>query len=233
MQAMTMPFTVKDSWVFQAVGPGDELQATLVVTDESSWLEELVINKKGAAGDAAEPLPPIPGEPNPGDLVPEFTLVNQDGRPIQLGQYRGKAVVVTFIYTRCPLPEYCPRMTGHFAQLEQALQKEPELYEKTHLLTVSFDYEHDSPDIIREYARTQVPEHSGRFDHWELATGSAEEVQAITTFFGLTYLPEQDQYVHSLRTGVIGPDGKLFEIYRGNEWEPMDILNDLRSMDFD
>jgi protein SCO1/2 len=228
MAAMTMPFTVRDDWVFQNVAPGDEVEATLVVTDEKSWLEDLVISRKG---ETTEPLPPIPGEPNPGDPIPDFTLINQDGRPIHLGQYRGKAVVLTFIYTRCPLPEYCPRMTSHFARLENMLRDTPALYEKTHLLTVSFDPDYDTPAVLREYAGHQVEDLNGSFEHWELATGSQDEVKAIATFFGLTFVPENDQFVHSLRTAVIGPDGTLFKLYRGNEWEPSDIFDDLETVE--
>jgi protein SCO1/2 len=226
MVAMTMPFTVNDDWVYQTVTPGDEIEATLVVTDETSWLEDLVVSRQG---EATEPMPPIPSEPEPGDPIPAFTLVNQDGESIHLGQYRGKALVLTFIYTRCPLPEYCPRMTSHFARLEKMLRERPELYEKTHLLTVSFDPDYDTPAVLREYARNQVEDHQGSFEHWELATGNHDEVEAIALYFGLTVVPETDQFVHSLRTAVIGPDGKLVKLYRGNAWEPSDIFHDLQA----
>ncbi len=226
MQAMTMPFAVRDPSELETVSPGDEVEATLVVSDERSWLQDLVVRKKGT-GDPS-PLPPIPGEPILGEPVPDFTLVNQHGEPIHIEQYRGKTLVITFIYTRCPLPEFCPRMTGHFAMLEKDLQAEPGLYRRTHLLTVSFDHEYDTPAILREYASTKIPEHSGSFEHWELATGSKEEILAVTKFFGLTYVLELDNFVHSLRTGVIDPEGRLREVYRGNDWEPNDVLADLR-----
>jgi protein SCO1/2 len=232
MAAMTMPFTVNDDWVFQAIAVGDEIEATLVVTEKASWLEDVVISRKGAGGQAGGEIPTIPGEPTPGDPVPDFALVNQNGQPIHLAQYRGKAVLLTFIYTRCPLPEYCPRMTSHFARLEKRLRERPALYDKTHLLTVSFDPAHDTPDVLRAYADVQAPDHRG-FGHWELATGSEEQIRAITEFFGLTYLPERDQFVHSLRTAMIDPEGALFKLYRGNEWEPGDVLEDLESMELE
>jgi protein SCO1/2 len=225
MQAMTMPFAVQDPSELESVSPGDQVEAILVVSDKRSWLENLVVLQKGDGEE--EPLAPIPGEPVLGEIVPDFTLVNQDGEPIHIEQYRGKALVVTFIYTRCPLPEFCPRMTGHFAMLEKALEAEPALYSKTHLLTVSFDHEYDTPEVLRDYASTKIPEHSGSFEHWELATGSKEEILAITKYFGLTYVLEVDNFVHSLRTGVIGPEGRLREVYRGNDWEPNDVFVDL------
>ena len=230
MQAMTMPFAVRDLSELELVSPGDEVEATLVVSAEQSWLQDLVVRKKGRGEQALQTLPPIPGEPTLGEPVPNFTLVNQDGEPVHLEQYRGKALVITFIYTRCPLPEFCPRMMGHFAMLEKALQAEPTLYSKTHLLTVSFDHEYDHPAILQEYARTKIPEHSGSFEHWELATGSKEEILAITKFFGLTYVLNLDNFVHSLRTGVIDPEGRLSEVYRGNDWEPNEVFVALQKL---
>lgn len=232
MDAMTMPFAVKETWALETLAPGDQISATLVVTEEASWLEELVISRvagKKATSDSPQ-APVTPEEPQPGQPVPDFTLVNQDGRPIRIAQYLGQALVLTFIYTRCPLPEYCPRMTRHFAELEKSLEQQPGLYAKTHLLSVSFDPSYDSPKVLKEYARKQFSGDSVSFQHWELATGSEEEIREITAFFGLTYYPEQDQIVHSLRTAVVGPDGTLYKLYRGNEWEPWEILRDLRSM---
>jgi protein SCO1/2 len=237
MDGMTMPFTVKDTWALETLAPGDEIQATLVVTDEASWLEEVVISRKTSEEDAAASPPLVlPGEPTPGKAVPDFSLINQDGLPIHMAQYHGKALVLTFIYTRCPLPEYCPRMTSHFAALEKNLRDEPELYQKTHLLSVSFDHQYDSPEVLKEYAQRHVPvgpdkpDKNDSFEHWETATGSEEEIQAITAFFGLTYYPDRGQIVHSLRTAVVSPDGTLFKVYRGNEWTPSEILKDLRNM---
>jgi protein SCO1/2 len=227
MQAMTMPFSVRDASILEKVSPGDEIQAVLVVNGDRSWLEQLVVTGKGEPLD--EP-PPIPNEPNPGDPVPDLTLVNQNGQPIHLGQYRGKILLLTFIYTRCPLPEFCPRMTSHFEDVEKALREDSALYDRTHLLMVSFDHEYDTPEVLRAYADTRIPAHTGSFDHFELATGSKEEVVAITKFFGLTYWPEENQIVHSLRTAIVGPDGTLHKLYRGNEWEPEEILEELKRM---
>jgi protein SCO1/2 len=235
MDAMTMPFTVQEPGALDSLAPGDGVSAILVVTEEASWLEDLVVTRKmgeKATADSAVPPPPVtPEEPQPGQPVPGFSLVNQDGRPIHLAQYRGKALVLTFIYTRCPLPDFCPRMTRHFVELEESLNEEPELYHKTHLLSVSFDPEYDTPAVLKEYAQDQLPDRSVPFDHWELATGSEEEIKEITSFFGLSYWSEPDQIVHSLRTAVVGPDGTLFKLYRGNEWTPSEILSDLRKME--
>jgi protein SCO1/2 len=230
MDAMTMPFTVKDAWPLDVAKPGDELKAVLVVTEDSHWLEEVVVVQGGGSRKDA---PKIEGSqvPQPGDAIPNFRLINQDGKPISFTKYRGKALLLTFIYTRCPVPEYCTLMSNNFAAIEQELQKDAALYKSTHLLSISFDPEYDTPKVLRSYGAA----HTGRFDqetfeHWEFATGNAKEVKRIAQFFGLTYVPEKDEIVHSLQTALIAPDGKLFKLYSGNEWKPLDVLQDIRDL---
>jgi protein SCO1/2 len=233
MDAMTMPFKLKDPSLLDVMADGDRLQATLVVAGVRSWLEDVVVVSESADSSAtsANSL-----EPKAGDQVPDFSLVNQDGKRIRLGQYRDRALVVTFIYTRCPLPDYCPLMTEHFIDIEKSLAAEPELYAKTHLLSITVDPEYDTPKILREYAKRELDAHmnTGKpdFAHWELATGSKDEVKRVATFFGMKYWQEGDQIIHSLRTAVIGPDGKLVKLYPGNEWKPQDVIGELHRIAF-
>ena len=231
MDAMTMPFKLKDPSLLDVMADGDRLQAMLVVSGTRSWLEEVVVVREEADANmtSAGSL-----EPRPGDEIPDFALVNQDGRRITLRQYRGRALVVTFIYTRCPLPDYCPLMTAHFGDLEKALATEPALYATTHLLSITVDPEYDTPRVLRQYGAKEMTGGQERvqppFAHWELATGSKDQVKAVATYFGMRYWPEGDQIIHSLRTAVIGPDGKLVKLYPGNEWKPEDILAELHGI---
>jgi protein SCO1/2 len=230
MEAMTMPYKLKDAWPLDVMKPGDQLQATLVVTDDDSWLEDVVITQKSATQSGA-PTIESSSMPKPGDAVPDFHLVNQDGKPIHLTQYRGKALLITFIYTRCPVPEYCTLMSNNFAVIDQELQKDPALYKQTHLISISFDPEYDTPKVLRSYGAA----HTGNYDketfsHWEFATGDAEEVKKIAQFFGFTYIPDKDQIIHSLQTALIAPDGRLTELYSGNEWKPSQIMQDIGTM---
>ncbi|MFY9611460.1 MAG: copper-binding protein [Blastocatellia bacterium] len=228
MDAMTMPFKLKDPALLDVMADGDRLQAMLVVSGTRSWLEEVVVVREEADTNmnSAGSL-----EPRPGDDVPDFALVNQDGKRITVRQYRGRALVVTFIYTRCPLPDYCPLMTAHFGDLEKALATEPALYAKTHLLSITVDPEYDTPQVLRKYGAKEMTggeeTRQPPFAHWELATGSKEQVKAVATYFGMQYWREGDQIIHSLRTAVIGPDGNLVKLYPGNEWKPEDILSEL------
>lgn len=229
MDAMTMPFTVRDEWVFDQAAPGDEITATLVVDGTESWLENVVIIKSNAE-------PGVKGPPgavgaNTGDEVPDFALLNQNNQPIRTGQYQGKALLLTFIYTRCPIPEYCTLMSNNFSQIERELQKLGALHKKTHLLSVSIDPEYDTPAVLRSYGAS----HTGRygdetFSHWEFATGTKEQVKGVAEFFGLQYYPEKDQIIHGLRTVIIAPDGKVAKVYRGNEWKPAEVLADLQKV---
>ena len=232
MPAMTMPFKIKNDADLQMLAPGDEVTGTLVVDDLSSWVEITTITEGGSSPLA--PTAEVPGEPKPGDQVPDFALTNQDGKRIHLEQYRGQALALTFIYTRCPQPEQCTLMSNNFARIEKELQKEPELYQKTHLLSISFDPEYDTPKVLRSYGASHTERYSDEsFKHWEFATGSDDEVKGIAQYFGLRYYHDtesgEDQVIHSLRTAVINPEGKLLKLYRGNEWKPEEVLADLKS----
>lgn len=225
MEAMTMPFKLKDERLLSDMADGDRVQATLVVAGLKSWLEDVVITRETVDPSDIR-SPQARPEPKPGDEVPDFKLVSQDGKRISLHQYRGRAVVLTFIYTRCPLPDYCPLMTDNFSEIQKTLKADASLSERAHLLSISVDPEYDTPKILREYAT----HHGADTTQWEFATGSKDEVKQVATYFGMQYWRDQDQVVHSLRTAIIGADGKLVKLYRGNEWKPQEIAAELRKL---
>ncbi len=224
MEAMPMPFKLKDPSMLDVMAEGDRVQATLVVAGTRSWLEDLVVTREMADQSNISKAEGI--EPKPGDEVPDFALVIQNGKRVSFHQYRGRAVLLTFIYTRCPLPDYCPLMTDNFFEIERALESEPALYSKTHLLSISVDPEYDTPKVLREYAAT----HQADTSHWDFAGGSKDEVKRVATFFGMQYWRDGDQVVHSLRTAIIDADGKLVKLYRGNEWKPAEIAAELHNL---
>lgn len=231
MQAMIMPFTLKDEHILKELAPGDQLQATLVVDADSSRLEDVVMTRAASPVASGVNSSVATSEPKQGDAVPNFSLVNQDAKTIRMEGYRGRALLLTFIYTRCPLPEYCTLMSNNFAAIEKELQKDAALYEKTHLLSISFDPAYDTPKVLRSYGAA----HTGNFDketfeHWEFATGKPEQVKEIAQFFGLTYMQEKEEIVHSLKTAIITPDGRLYKLYSRNEWKPEEVLSDLRTL---
>lgn len=226
MAAMTMDFQLRDADALNAVAPGDQIQATLVVADDGSyWLENPAITKT-MPGVAATPAADGPSEPQLGAEVPDVKLVNQDGRQLSTRQFKGRALAVTFIYTRCPMPDQCPLLSTNFAALNGALAPDAELTKKAHLLSVTLDPEYDKPEVLKSYGATYA---GGKFDTWDFATGNPADVRRFAEFFGLAYKAESGQVIHSLRTAVVTPEGRLYKLYRGNEWKPADVLNDLKA----
>jgi protein SCO1/2 len=228
MAAMTMDYPIKDKWTFDVLKRGQTVTATLVVASDRAWLEGLVIIEE-AKPESNSLAPPEAARTPLGEVVPDFALINQDGKRIHLHQYHGKVLLLTFIYTRCPLPDYCPLMSKSFAQILAEVQSDPKLSPSTHLLSISIDPEYDKPAVLRAYG-VDCTGNPHSFDHWEFASGTPEQVRKVAEFFGLKYWTEGGQIVHALVTALIGPDGKVIEIYRGNEWHPAEVLADLRTL---
>jgi protein SCO1 len=222
MDAMTMPFNVKDDWAIPVLAPGQVVEAILVVQGDHSWIEGLKISQTDAAANSvtAGSMPTI------GDEVPDFQLLNQDNKQIHLAQYRGRPLLLTFIYTRCPLPDFCPRTSMNFSRIHQEILSIAKSGRKPKLLTISFDTKYDTPAVLREYARRYM--NPPDFEEWEFATGSQEDIRKITNYFGLTYRPESGQITHNLVTALIGADGRLTRLYQGNQWLPTQILAEFK-----
>jgi protein SCO1 len=226
MDAMMMPYSVKPASELGRLSPGDAITADVVVQGDNYWLENITIT-----GHTTPPAPTKPAAqmhiPTAGESVPDFEFTNQSGRRISLKQYRGKALLLTFIYTRCPFASYCPRITGEFAGINRQLQSDPALSGKTHLLSISFDPAHDTPKVLREYGfsygHTRQPSF---FRHWEFAVAPAAQLPKIAHYFGLTYEQDGGIITHSLSTAVIGPDGRIFKWYYGNDWQPAQLIKD-------
>jgi protein SCO1/2 len=229
MEAMTMPYKLKDASILGELHPGDVLTADLLVSqdpDADVLLDHIVV-----VAQAKPDYPPAVSYhvPAPGDPVPDFKLRNQDGRPIHLAQFRGRALVLTFIYTRCPSPEFCPRVTRTFAAIEKQLAASPALYAKTHLLSVSFDPAYDTPERLRSYGATYIGSNArNAFAHWEFAVPQKPVLAEMARFFDLGMSQNTDSTItHTLSTTLIGPDGKVVRFYPGNEWTADQILADL------
>jgi protein SCO1/2 len=232
MEAMTMEFPIREDWVWEDLTKDAQIQADLVVDKDGFWLEKIGI--VAASNPNQAPLPPVNENfAQIGQEVPDFTLTNQDGKKISTGDFRGKALAVTFIYSRCPLPEYCVKMSKNFSDAALQLQNNSELKDKIRLLSISFDPQTDTPAKLKEYGLGYLGKNAKPdFSVWQLATGSEKEVRQIADFFGLRYqLNTQDktQFDHSLRTIVITPEGKVHEIISGNEWTPSDLMRELKA----
>jgi protein SCO1/2 len=227
MPAMTMPFTVKDPDQLNGIFVGDLLHANLMVGEDEAWLTD--IQKTGTlppeqrSGPAGEP-PTV--ELKPGMPLPDIELLVQDGRPRHFSSYRGSFVLLTFIYTSCPMPDYCPRMDKYFLQLQRGILMAPPLRDSIRLLSISFDPEVDTPAVLLQHAKQ-----AGAYDAvWRFATGDRKIVEEFGAKVGLTVIREGKagrQITHNLRTVLVDRDGKLVRTYNGNDWSPEAVLSDL------
>jgi protein SCO1 len=223
MDAMTMPYEIHPPAELAQLSPGDAIEADVVLENDKYWLENVRVIQH-----AATP-PPKPSAaleaPAPGDLVPDFRFTNQSGKRISLRQYRGQALFITFIYTRCPFPDYCPRISRQFAEINRQLRADPTLDGKTHLLSISFDPAHDTPKVLRAYGLAAAGSPAATlFRHWEFAVPAAAELPGLARFFGLTYLEDGAVITHSMSTAVIGPDGRIAKWYHGSDWQPVELI---------
>ncbi len=231
MDAMTMKFPVRNAdWAFQELAKDAIIEATLKVDNAKGdyWLEEIGISV--AQNPNLPASTPNPDFAHKGKEVPNFSLTNQDGKRFAFKDYRGKTLAVTFIYSRCPLPEYCVKMSANFSDAAKIVEQS-EVKDKVRLLSVSFDPKTDTPAKLKEYGAGYLGKDSNRdFSVWQLAVGTDDEVRKIAEFFGLRYetdTADKTQINHSLRTAIIDPNGKIVEIIAGNDWTAGDLAGKL------
>jgi protein SCO1 len=220
MAAMTMPFDVRDTALLRGLKAGDEVGFELVVTKDDSWIASIhKMNEASAAAvaDISQLTAKEIQRVQVGESVPDFALTDQNGRAVRLKDFRGKVVLLTFIYTRCPLPNFCPLMSKNFASLQERLEKE--FPDKFQLLSVSIDPQFDRPEILKQYAARYTKNDST----WTFGTGTAEQSDAVGALFGLVQERAGGLINHDLRTVLIGPDGRLVHVWKSNMWTPYEV----------
>ena len=233
MPAMTMPYEVRDAKLLDGLAAGDLINATLVVVSNSAYLS--TIKKVGQA-----PLEKPPAEApspsaasgfellKPGDTVPDGPFVDQDNRKRRFNDFKGSPVVMTFIYTKCPLPTFCPLMDRHFASLQTSLQSNAALG-NVHLVTVSFDPITDTPAVLKAHAKRL----NADLARWTFLTGDRDEIDRFAARFGVSIsraMNDARDITHNLRTAIVDADGRIVKVYTGNDWSPEQVLADLKSL---
>ena len=233
MGAMTMPYQLKNVNVASALHPGDTITADVLVSKKSE--NTVLLVNIDIIGQAKPDYKPAVNYhvPAPGNEVPDFALRNQDGRTIHLRQFRGKALLITFIYTRCPFPNFCPLVSRNFATINKALAANAKLNGKTQLLSVSLDPSYDTPARLKAYGAGYIgSDEKDAFARWQFAAPTQPVLAEMVRYFdvGLTR-DAHDSITHTLSTTLIGPDGKVAHFYPGNEWTPEQVVADLTKLE--
>jgi len=229
MSAMTMPYKVESVTMLDNLGPGDLISTDLAVDNGTGVITK--ITKTGTANvDTPAPSPIASGFEliKVGAEVPNQAFVDQDGKERHLNDIRdGRAMALTFMYTKCPMPTYCPMMDRQFATIQKEIQAKPELRDKAKLLSVSFDPKNDTPAVLKKHAK----ELGADPKLWTFVTGSRDDIDKFAMTFGVTLIrgeaSDPNEIGHTLRTAIIDRGGKLMKTYTGNEWSASDIVADL------
>lgn len=229
MPAMTMQYKASDTRQFEQLAAGDLITATLVVVSNDAYLKD--VKKVGEAPiEKAPQAAPSASSGfellSPGEVVPNARFVDQDGKTRDLASFRDSTLVVTFIYTRCPIPTFCPLMDRHFVAIQNKLKTEPAL-RRVQLVSVSFDPIADTPPVLKKHAATLGADPK----YWTFLTGQRDEIDRFAARFGVTVTRETTaplEISHNLRTAIVDAKGALVKAYSGNEWTPDQLLADLR-----
>ncbi len=230
MGAMIMPFKVKEVTELTGLAPGDEIRFDFCVEELQSWIENIRLTGKkgevkvpGKGGSAGSADAPTPFDLQLGD----YRFMDETGKPVKLSDYRGGPVAFTFVFSRCPIPEYCPAMMRHFATAAERLQSDPEAPATWTLLTISFDVDYDTPEIMLAWGR-QYGYQEGLPWHLLSAEKGSDTIRNIAREVGLKFGENRGSYQHNLRTVVLDGQGKLKHIFTDETWTPDELVDELK-----
>lgn len=227
MEAMSMTLKARDSKEFEGVKEGDGITFRLNVTAEDGWIDRVHVvapaqekpkKEEVAEADALKPI-------EAGAKLPDAKLVNDRGEPFALKDYSGKALALTFIYTRCPFPTFCPRVNKLFQETEDLLAEDDAPSSKDlRLLSISIEPDRDTPEVLKPFADA----HRKDAERWAFATGSLKDITLLTVQCGLDFWDDRGLIQHNLRTIVVDPQGKVTRIFSGEDWKAEELVKELK-----
>jgi protein SCO1/2 len=231
MSAMTMPFRARQRELLDGLRVGDLVKAQLVLRGADAYLTSLERVGSAPIDTEASANPAAGGfdELEPGELVPAQRFVDQSGRPRTFSAWHGRAVAVTFIYTRCPMPTFCPLMDRQFAAMQRLINANASLRRQLHLVSITFDPQHDTPGVLTEHAKQLDADPAV----WTFLTGEQDAIDRFAARFGVSVTRKGEDasgIIHNLRTAIIDKDGKLVKIYSGVDWTPQQVIHDLETI---
>jgi len=230
MPSMTMPFVTRDPKQIADLRTGDAISFRMAVTKKDFWIENV---KKIRREDVnvAEPkrTSPVSADRDArlteGDKMRPFSLTNENGEPISLDTFHGNSFVLTFVFTRCPVPNFCPRMSNNFEELQEAIKSGTGTLATTRLLSVTLDPAYDTPKVLSDYAGF----HHADSKIWNFATGDEKAIDSLTRAFSIYRQNEGGTISHGLATALINKEGKIDKIWRGNAWTPAEIIKEIQA----
>ena len=217
MDAMVMPFDLKGSARAAKLTPGDRVKFRLAMKGGRSWVDRVEVISAAPVDAGLQNTPAAPALVPVGTAMPDFELIDQTASLVALSALKGKVVAVTFIYSRCPLPDYCPRMVENFKALRDrfAARMDRDLV----FLTISFDPRYDTPEVLAKYAAAQRAGGAG----WHFLTGDPAKIERVCNAFGIQYWAEEGLITHSLQTAVIDREGRLAATVEGKDFTPQQL----------
>jgi protein SCO1/2 len=230
MPSMTMSFSARDRKEISDLKVGEPISFRMTVTNKELLVDQVTkVQPEDVHLPTQKPVPPPGGAAEvkrlkEGDSLPSFSVSDQDGKPVTLETFRGKPFVLTFIFTRCAVPKFCPLMTSNFAELQNAIKDGPAPLSGTRLLSITLDPAFDTPQILKDY---------GAFNHtdpaiWKLVTGEPKEIDRLVGAFSIYRQTEGGTLSHGLATALVNPDGTIKKIWRGNGWTPAEIIAEIK-----
>ena len=224
MPSMTMPFVARDSKLIADLKTGDAISFRMNVTQKDFWIGNVKkIRREDVNVTEPKRTAPVSTEHDArlkeGDEMPPFSLTNQNGERISLDTFRGKPFVLTFVFTRCPVPNFCPRMSNNFEELQKSIEKATGPLADVRLLSVTLDPDYDSPKVLNDYAAF----HHADPGIWTFATGDEKDIDSLTRAFSVYRQTEGGTISHGLATALINRDGRIERIWRGNAWTPAEV----------
>ncbi len=223
MEAMTMPFNFRHTNDVAGIGLNDEVHFRFLVTGTESWIDQVTRTGRTVGTNELVRAPMrVVREVEllkVGDLLPDYPLTNQLGEPFSLGQFRGKALAFTFFFTICPVPDFCPKMSRQFTEVQRMLKAQPDAPDNWQLLSISFDVDRDTPKVLNAHAKSLGHDPA----RWMFATGKLIEIDALTEQFGLVFPRDGVVFNHNLRTVVVDATGRIQAVINGNTWKPADL----------
>lgn len=230
MEAMTMDFEVKDAKELLGVKLGDYVSFRMIVTEKDGWIDQITrmatTQTVASAPDDFRRVRDV--EPlNVGEVMPDYHFTNETGQAVSLSDFKGQAVAFTFLFTRCPFPTFCPRMSSNLEEAYKKLKANPSAPTNWHLFSITFDPQFDAPPVLKSYAKRYTYDPN----RWNYLTGELIDITAITEQFGLMFWRPDPKEVtgisHNLRTVVIDAQGKIQHVFKDNTWKVDDLVDEI------